>query len=161
MTKPLVSTSFSVPLIHSTEDFYFTTLDENVAELDYEAVMSSQQSLQGIFGPHSNWPEQDMTLEQNIISLNVHKQEFEARKAFAYSVFNLSQTKCLGSIYIDPSDFSQYQCVVHFWIRNDSIEQESVLFQTIKSWLNETWNFTQVAYPGRTITWQDWLNKTF
>ncbi|MCL1068561.1 hypothetical protein L2735_17455 [Shewanella olleyana] len=159
MAKSLVSTSFTVPLIHSTEHFYFTPLNEDVAELDYEAVMFSQQSLQGIFGPHSNWPELDMTLEQNIISLNVHKQEFKTRTAFAYSVLNLEQTKCLGSIYIDPSDFSQYQCVVHFWIRSDSIEQESILFQTIKNWLNDEWNFTQVAFPGRTISWQDWLNK--
>jgi len=131
-------------------------LEGKIAELDFEAVMSSQKRLQGIFGSDSQWPKSDMTLEENIASLNVHKQEFESRQAFAYSVFNKPKTKCLGSVYIDPSDSPHYQCGVYLWVRDDSIELDNDLYQTVYKWLYVEWGFSKVAFPGRCILWKDW-----
>lgn len=149
MPKPFIADSYEPPKSFDNPVFHFRVLEEQVAELDFEAVMSSQQRLQGIFGSGSPWPKSDMTLEENIASLKVHKQEFALRQAFAYSVFNKTKNKCLGAVYIDPSDSPNYQCVVHLWIRDDSIELDHELFQTVRKWLQEEWRFSNVAFPGR------------
>jgi len=156
MPTPFISETYQPPKSFDNKYFHFRVLESEVAELDFEAVMSSQKRLQGIFGSDSKWPKNDMTLEENIASLKVHKQEFESRQAFAYSVFNKLKDKCLGSVYIDPSDSPNYQCVVFLWVRDDSIELENELYQTVCKWLFEEWTFAKVAFPGRCILWEDW-----
>ncbi|WP_046006012.1 hypothetical protein [Pseudoalteromonas rubra] len=156
MNKQFIPQSFQPPVRHDTEHFHFTVLDTRVAELDYEAVMSSLQSLQGIFGPDFDWPRADMTLNESIESLKVHRHEFDTRAAFAYSVFDPQQSRCLGSVYIDPSRSPQYDCEVYLWIRTDSQALDQVLYQSVQAWLEDDWPFHKVAFPGRAICWQDW-----
>lgn len=159
MYRAFISESFEVVKFYDTEYFHFRVLEPEVAELDFEAVMSSQKSLQGIFGPESEWPESDMTLKENIESLKVHQREFELREAFAYSVFNPTKDKCLGSVYIDPSQSPNYDCVVHFWLRDDSSGLDNVLYQTVLNWLQEDWPFVNIAFPGRKISWKNWKDE--
>lgn len=156
MLNHFIPESFEVAKSFDTECFHFRVLEDEVAELDFEAVMSSQKRLQGVFGPGSDWPKSDMTLEENIESLKFHKQEFESRKAFAYSVFNKSKSKCLGSVYIDPSTSPNYSCEVYLWVRDDSVDLDKELYQTVLKWLSEMWPFSKVAFPGRCISWDDW-----
>jgi len=159
MPKLFIPKSFEAPRTLSTEHFYFRVLDETVAQLDYEAVMSSREQLIGIFGPGSTWPEMDMTFEENIASLKVHQAEFDSQKAFAYSVFDASKSNCLGSVYIDPSRSHNYDCEVYFWIRNDCSALEQELFNTISSWLQKAWPFSRIAFPGRSISWEAWCDE--
>ncbi|ESP91460.1 hypothetical protein [Pseudoalteromonas luteoviolacea] len=159
MTNPFIPDTFDPPLYFDSADFYFVVLEEQVAKFDFDAVMSSQQRLQGIFGPGSQWPKSDMTLDENIESLQVHKKEFESRLAFAYSVFNKSKDKCLGSVYIDPSQSPNYDCEVYLWIRDDSIDLEKVLYETVLFWLQEQWPFSRIAFPGRSISWACWASE--
>ncbi|WP_405597609.1 MULTISPECIES: hypothetical protein [unclassified Pseudoalteromonas] len=151
MLNPFISETYEPPKSFDSESFHFRVLDDEVAKLDFEAVMSSQKRLQGIFGLSSEWPKSDMTLEENIASLKAHKQEFESRQAFAYSVFNKSKNKCLGSVYIDPSYSPNYQCVVYLWVRDDSIDLDNELYKTVHKWLSKEWGFFKVAFPGRCI----------
>ncbi len=159
MQKSFIPNSFEVPRFFETTDFHFRVLEDAVAELDYEAVMSSQKRLKGIFGPGTEWPKSNMTIEENIASLKVHKQEFESREAFAYSVFSGSKGKCLGSIYIDPSQSPSYDCDVYLWVRDDSVTLDKELYQTVLNWLQEHWPFSQIAFPGRSITWEEWAKE--
>jgi len=69
---------------------------------DYDAVMSSLNHLQGIFGPNSTWPEADLTLEQDLIDLGWHQKEFQIRSSFAYTVVSPDETRVLGCLYIFP-----------------------------------------------------------
>ncbi|MDK1286836.1 hypothetical protein [Pseudoalteromonas umbrosa] len=156
MPNLFIPQCFEIPKCFDTEDFHFRVLDDAVAELDFDAVMSSQKRLQGVFGPESKWPQKEMTLEENIESLKVHKQEFESREAFAYSVFNYSRDKCLGSVYIDPSQSPNYDCEVYLWVRDDNITLDKVLYQTVLKWLQEVWPFSMIAFPGRDISWEEW-----
>ncbi|WDE04352.1 hypothetical protein SG34_023895 [Thalassomonas viridans] len=159
MQKLFIPDSFEAPRFLETNYFHFRVLDDAVAQLDYEAVMASQKRLKGIFGPESDWPESDMTIEENIASLKVHKQEFESREAFAYSVFSDSKSTCLGSVYIDPSQSPNYECEVYLWVRDDSVTLDKELYQTVLNWLQEHWPFSKVAFPGRNITWKDWAKE--
>jgi len=156
MKKLFIPNSFEPPIVFSTQNFHFRILEEELAEVDLAAVMSSQSRLEGIFGPESQWPKSDMTLAENRLSLQVHKEEFEARTAFAYSVFTSLKDKCLGSVYIDPSQSQNYDCEVYLWVRDDSIALDDVLYQTVLNWLQAVWPFTKVAFPGRVISWQEW-----
>ncbi|MCG7537387.1 hypothetical protein [Pseudoalteromonas sp. OOF1S-7] len=156
MNKCFIPESFEPPVSHVTEHFHFRVLDTRVAEPDYEAVMSSQQSLQGIFGPEFDWPRADMTLEESTRSLKVHRHEFDSRAAFAYSIFDCMLSRCLGSVYIDPSRSPRYDCEVYLWIRADSQELDEVLYLSVQSWLQASWPFNNVVFPGRTMSWQDW-----
>jgi len=158
MPNPFIPETFEAPTLFESEYFHFRVLEDSVAELDFEAVMSSQKRLQGIFGPESDWPKIDMTLEENIKSLKIHKREFELREAFAYSVFTNSKDKCLGSVYIDPSQSHNYDCEVYLWVRDDSISLDETLYQTVSNWLQQDWPFAKVAFPGRCISWKDWAN---
>ncbi|WNC72862.1 hypothetical protein RGQ13_02485 [Thalassotalea psychrophila] len=159
MHKQFIPNSFIAPTFLETDQFYFVVLEDSVAELDFEAVMSSQQRLRSIFGPKSEWPKSNMTLEENIESLKIHKQEFQSRQAFAYSVLNASKDKCLGSVYIDPSRSPNYDCELYFWVRNDSTALESELYKTISTWFLEKWPFSRVAFPGRGISWEEWTKE--
>ncbi|RPA64413.1 hypothetical protein EGC86_03870 [Shewanella frigidimarina] len=156
MSNFFIAETFEPPKNFDNEYFHFRVLEDEVAKLDFEAVISSQKRLYGIFGSDSEWPQSDMKLEENITSLKVHKHEFESRQAFAYSVFNQSKNKCLGSVYIDPSPSPNYQCVVYLWVRDDSIELDNELYRTVCKWLSKEWSFSKIAFPGRCILWKDW-----
>ncbi len=156
MAKLFIADNFEAPRCFDSKNFHFRVLEEQVAEQDFEAINSSQKRLQGIFGPTSDWPRSDLTLAENRLSLQVHQREFDACEAFAYSVFNITRDKCLGSIYLDPSPSPDYDCVVHLWIRDDSIELDAVLYQTVIEWLADSWPFGKVAFPGRAISWEQW-----
>lgn len=159
MSNSFIPKSFEPPVVYQTEAFYFRVLDTSIAKMDYDAVMSSQTQLQGIFGPCDNWPNSNMTLAENIASLKIHQQEFKSRQAFAYSILNSDKSRCLGSVYIDPSNAIHYDCEIYFWIRADSKQLENILYQTIQSWLTEKWPFTKPAFPGRQINWRAWAKE--
>ncbi|WP_371186144.1 hypothetical protein [Thalassotalea maritima] len=152
MSQQFLPINFKVPTKLETNTFHICPLTRNVADLDYEAVMSSQSELQGIFGRNSTWPNSNMTMNENLISIKVHEEEFEARKAFAYSVLNNAENKCFGSIYVDPSRSVYFDCEVHFWIRTDNLELEIPLYKVVSEWLQNEWPFTKVAYPGRQVS---------
>ncbi|PMG52205.1 hypothetical protein [Shewanella sp. 10N.286.52.B9] len=154
--KHFIPKDFEAPINLETDIFHICPLDTNVANLDYEAVMSSTTELQGIFGRDFSWPKPNMTLEESITSLKVHEQEFKTKKAFAYSVLNTDRNKCFGSIYIDPSRSKQFDCEVYYWIRSDSIVLQEKLFNVVSKWLKSQWPFQKVAYPGRLIPWENW-----
>ncbi|TMP28491.1 hypothetical protein CWB99_11295 [Pseudoalteromonas rubra] len=153
---PFIPDSFDPPVRFETRHFYFRVLDSSVAAPDYEAVMSSLSRLKGIFGPDFDWPKPDMTFNESLQSLKVHEREFELRQAFAYSVFDPMLSKCLGSVYIDPSRSPHYDCEVYLWIRTDSQTQDELLFNTVQNWLKTCWPFDKAAFPGRTLSWEEW-----
>ena len=156
MTNPFVPNTFIVPETYNANSFSFVPLSNKVVEQDYEAVMSSVQKLKGIFGKYSNWPSDGLTLAKNKQDIKVHEREFRQREAFAYSIFDANKSRCLGTIYIDPSPVADFECMVHFWIREDSRYLESKLSDKIKHWLENTWPFKSIAYPGRDISWSKW-----
>jgi len=159
MNITFVPKSFDVPTKVSLAPFHLIVLEESNAEVDYQAVMSSLKRLKSIFGPNTSWPSEKMSLEENIVSLQAHKREFIAREAFAYSVFDESKTKCLGSVYIDPSRSTHYDCEVYLWVREDSADLDIILHTSVLTWLTEHWPFEKIAFPGRSISWQNWAKE--
>lgn len=159
MTK-LLSAEFEVPAGLETDDFHLRMLTVNDVVKDYEAVMTSREHLQGVFGPQSSWPAADLTLEQDLIDLGWHQKEFQNRASFAYTVMNRQETHCLGCVYIYPAKPADYDAQVILWARQSELAGglETRLLAAVKQWLAQDWPFERVGFPGRDISWTKWAS---
>lgn len=159
-SDPFVPEDFQVP--EGLENQYFRLRPLTVHDVvkDYDAVMSSLDHLQGVFGPESSWPSPDLTLEQDLIDLGWHQKEFQMRSSFAYTVVSLDEERVLGCVYIDPADTDEFDVCVTLWVRTDIVDRgyDDILFDTVDEWILSDWPFRNPGYPGRTLDWDDWLS---
>jgi RimJ/RimL family protein N-acetyltransferase len=158
MSNKFVPDSFQVPAKLETKRFRLRMLSVDDVEKDYDAVMSSREHLNKTYSPA--WPTEDMTLEDNLRDLKGHQEEFLQRKSFTYTVMNLEESKCLGCVYIYPSPIEDFDSQIFMWARSSELESglDPLLFETVKKWIVDIWPFSNVAYPGRTISFEDWKN---
>lgn len=155
--KPInIAEDFIVPVDLITDTFRLEVLSPAVGEKDYDAVMSSRERLRTVFSENTEWPRDNMTLQDNIRDLEKHKKEFDEKIAFAYTVLEPSGEKCIGCVYIDPPSKNDYDCEVYLWVRDSEFHLDKLLFDTIKEWLTNTWGFRNPVFPGREISWCDW-----
>ena len=64
MKTLFVSEDFLVPQRIEQAHYVLRPLTTADVEKDYEAVMSSKQSLRRIFGENDDWPDEHMTLQE-------------------------------------------------------------------------------------------------
>lgn len=156
MIKHFVPEEFVVPESFVTDHYRLEMLSPEVTEIDYDAVMTSKIRLRTVFGEKTEWPKDNMSLEENRTDLLRHESEFKSRQAFAYTVLTLSREKCIGCVYIDPSKASDFDCEVYLWIRDSHIALDNDLYNNIHNWLTSRWPFKKIAFPGREIPWKSW-----
>ena len=147
--SPFVPDSFEVPVTLETDRFRLRMLSVDDVEKDYEAVMESGELLRAHSG--GSWPREGFTLQENLADLKRHQREFEQREAFAYTVVSLDESRVLGCVYINPSESKDTDAEVYMWVRQSEFDKglDPILFETVKKWLEETWPFERVKYPGR------------
>ena len=141
-----VPSDFEIPLVLETERFRLRMLSVDDVEKDYEAVIESRDLLRARGG---DWPRDGFKLEENLADLERHQQEFLHREAFAYTVVSLDESRVLGCLYINPAQKSDADAEVYMWARKSEQSLDPVLFLTVKRWIEESWPFDSVAYPGR------------
>lgn len=153
--KPL-SLFFDIPQIFKSNNFTLLPLSVKYAEKDYEAVKISEQSLKNKF---PTWP-QNLTFEENIESIKKHESDFENRTGFAYTILSNDFDKCLGCVYIYSIESKIYDAIVYFWVRDGILDKEfeEKLFSNLKEWLENSWTFNNIVYPGITLKWEDWYD---
>ncbi|WP_156820761.1 hypothetical protein [Dasania marina] len=151
--------NFKIPSHLRTDQFRLEVLKESLTAIDYEAVMSSRSRLRSIFFENDSWPKDDMSIQFNLDELVVHEQEFNAREAFAYAVFTQDKDRYIGCVYINPAKADGYDCEVYLWVRDTETYLDADLFNEVEKWLKAEWPFTHRAYPGRTISWSDWVDN--
>ena len=156
MERTFVPEDFVVPESLLTDRYRLKMLEPSVADLDYDAVMSSKEHLRQVFGEDDDWPADDMTLEFNIGDLEQHEAEFRARQAFAYTVLSPAKDRCVGCVYFYPSSLPEYDCEVYLWVRESEADLDDHLYLTIRNWLKTDWPFKNPAFPGRDIPWDQW-----
>lgn len=156
MKKQFVPEDFVVPKSLVTDQYRLQMLSPDVAEIDYDAVMTSRVRLRTVFSEKTDWPKEDMSLEENRTDLLRHSAEFKSRQAFAYTVLTLSREKCIGCVYIDPSKVSEFDCEVYLWVRESHLTLDDTLYTDIHKWLLSSWPFERIAFPGREIPWDTW-----
>jgi hypothetical protein len=151
----LVPGDFVIPQTLETPGFRLRMLTIRDVDKDYDAVMSSIEHLQGVFGPHHKWPYLELTHEQNLIDLGWHQKEFQKRSSFAYTVMSLDETECLGCVYIYPSRKKRFDAEVILWVRTSRKELDDDLYAAVVQWMQK-WPFKNPGFPGRQISWNDW-----
>lgn len=150
-STPFVPRDFNVPAKFDTTDFRLRALTINDLVKDYDAVMSSADHIQKIWGP--GWPD-GLTLEQNLIDRGWHQKEFQRRRSFAYTVISLDESRILGCIYIDPTQKAGYDTEVYLWARSAALEKE--LVKTAKVWLKREWPFKNPVFPVTDLSKEEW-----
>jgi hypothetical protein len=160
ITHPIhLPDTFVTPTGFTTETYTVRMLTINDVVKDYEAVVTSIDHLQGIFGSRIPlWPSKDITLEEDLIALGWHQLEFQKRTSFAYTIMSQDERECIGCLYFFPSEKEGFDVDVYFWLRTSTFAKglDPVIFTRIKSWIRHEWPFTKVAYPGRDISWTTW-----
>lgn len=151
----LVPADFAVPQFLETGRFRLRMLTIHDLELDFAAVTSSTEHLQTIW--NNDWP-LGLTLEQNLIDLGWHQKEFQRRRSFAYTVVSPDESQVLGCVYIYPPSRTGFDAEVYLWARASELASglEHELEVRVRNWLAEKWPFQRVAWPGRSISWEDW-----
>ncbi|NNG00280.1 MAG: GNAT family N-acetyltransferase [Desulfobacteraceae bacterium] len=147
-----------IPSGFETTDFRIRMLTINDVVKDYDAVMSSLDHLKDVFGPDNLWPSTELTLEQDLVDLGWHQKEFQIGSSFAYTVMKPDETRCLGCVYVDPSEKAGFDAKVILWVRQSAMNEglDETLFAAVKLWISEEWWFDEVAFPGRQISWREW-----
>lgn len=154
-----VPETFEAPLRYEEEDFVIIPIKASHAELDFDAIMSSVDHLTGVLG-RRDWPG-DLTLEEDREVLKHHEWEFENKVGFVYTVMNPSETEVLGCIYFYPSRLDEYDAEIGMWVTASAYENglDTVLFNTVLSWIKSSWPFDQVVYPGRELGWGEFYQQ--
>ena len=147
---------FDVPSELSTVNFRLRMLSVDDVEKDFEAVTSSAERVSKVW-PDSGWPA-GLTLRQNLIDLGWHEKEFQNRTSFAYTMVSPDESQVLGCVYFYPTEKAEYDAEVFLWVRGGeaATDLDEELFEAVQRWLATDWPFHRPAYPGRTISWEEW-----
>jgi len=153
MTEKFVPDDFIIPEKLETEKFRLRMLTVEDVEKDYDAVMSSREHLRSLASQEDEedtWPEENMTIEEDLADLARHQDEFLKREAFVYTVMSLDESICLGCVYINPSEKKDFDAEIYLWARTSELKSglEELLFETVKNWIEEKWPFNKVAFAG-------------
>jgi hypothetical protein len=153
----LVPENFEVPERLEGPGYHLRMLSVSDVDKDFDAVVESADRLRGLLDPGSPWPD-GITKEEDLIDLAWHQREFTIRHSFAYTVMASDESRCLGCMYIFPSDRRAYDAKVFYWARSgpDAEARDEDLGRRIRDWLATRWPFASVAYPGRDLSWDDW-----
>jgi len=145
--------SFVLPLKVQARNFILYPLSIHDLVKDYDAVMSSREHLWRRFGEVWSWPAESLSIEQNLIDLAWHQNEFELKNSFAYTVKNSDQSKILGCIYLYPACSDNLDAEVWFWARKSelqfNLEQDIKIF--LMGWLSSIWSFKRVSLNAEIV----------
>jgi hypothetical protein len=155
---PFVPPDFQLPEIVECDGFVLRPIHVDDTVIDYDAVMSSIESIHDSYWRAPGWPTPDLTLMQDLVDLAWHTKERQHRTSFVYIPVSLDGQTQLGAVYIDPSAKEKFDADVQLWVRASEAATgfEEVLFQTVKDWIAREWPFERVAYPGREISREEW-----
>jgi hypothetical protein len=150
MKPTWLPTPGSVPAGFETERLRVRPLTIHDVVKDYDAVMSSRADLVGLF-PGSDWPRDDLTLEQDLIDLAWHQKEFQIGSSYTYTVVSLDEARVLGCIYLFPPSDPENQADVTFWVRSDllSSDLKAHLDENLRTWLGKRWGFERLRMCSR------------
>ena len=141
-----------VPTALRSDEFLLRPLRAADVELDFEALMATQEVLRR--GSGGAWPRPDFTLEENLADLQGHEEDFHTRRGFTYTVMDPTETRCLGCVYIYPPQGDgdgrdrDYEAVVWFWVRPDGVaaDLDRRLLAALMPWLRSDFAFARVFF---------------
>ncbi|MEY4339142.1 MAG: hypothetical protein RLZ14_992 [Actinomycetota bacterium] len=156
--RPFVPASFDVPRHLRGNGFVLEPLGPEHNDSDHAAWGGSIDHIRATPGftaaewGGDTWPF-PMPAEQNLGDLQMHAGEFERREAFAYTVLDGdgAGSEVIGCVYVDPDTEGLADAMVRCWVRSDRAHLDDSLASTVHAWLVDSWPFTSVRFPGRSM----------
>jgi hypothetical protein len=142
-----------VPSELRTDELVLRPLRASDVELDYEAVMATQEPLRQRTA--GRWPRPGFTLAENLADLEGHEADFGERRGFTYTVLEPGETRCLGCVYAYPleedgpeGETRDNEAVVWFWMRPESVaaDLDRRLLAALRPWLRGDFAFARVLF---------------
>ncbi|MDJ0835335.1 MAG: GNAT family N-acetyltransferase [Acidobacteriota bacterium] len=145
-----VADDFVVPEGMRNAVFKLEPLTLQHAVMDFEAVKQNAAFLRDTL-QWDGWPADDLTPEQNQRDIGLHMREHRARRAFTYTMLSTDGTRVLGCVYIVPAEKPGAEAWVYFWTIRELHDagKTPLVRRALQRWLNESWPFSRVAFPGR------------
>lgn len=165
MIAAMVPASFDPPRTQWLPSFQLAVLGPAFAEQDHLAVRGSADRIRHVFGPTDDWPDANISWQDNLDDLVRHEREFADRIAFAYALLGLGGEAYLGCLYLRPIKpvragdrrRQRYQAQAFLWLSAlQSAVTDAQALAEIRAWLAERWPFASVAWPGREPGWAEW-----
>ena len=155
---PWVASDFVVPTLTEGPGFKLVPLGPALTEIDYRAYMSSIAHLQATFTRSKGWPHEGLTLKDAVADMETEAGRFARRESFAYAVLTPDGTRERGCVYVYPSKVAGHDAQVVMWVTSAEYEAgfDAKLYAWTQSWIARDWPFKNVAYPGRSIAWEQW-----
>lgn len=158
MDDDFVIAEFEPPVNIMGWGFKLVPLGPELVDIDYKAYMSSIEHLQRTFSRSGSWPREDITAEEAMQDMLSEQERFEKRESFAYAVLTPEGDRELGCVYIRPSSKPGYDAQVTLWVTQEEFDKgfDETLYTWSKYWVEQSWPFSAVAFPGRDIEWAEW-----
>lgn len=155
---PFVPADFAVPTLVETPGFTLVPLGPDLVDIDFAAYMSSIAHLQQTFTRSTGWPRADITAEEAMADMQTEQGRFERRESFAYAVLTPDGLRERGCIYVYPSTIPGYDAVIRLWVTKAEFDAgfDAELYGWAQQWVVDEWRFTNAAFPGRAIAWEEW-----
>lgn len=155
---PFVPADFAVPTLVETPGFTLVPLGPDLVDIDFAAYMSSIAHLQQTFTRSTGWPRADITAEEAMADMQTEQGRFERRESFAYAVLTPDGLRERGCIYVYPSTIPGYDAVIRLWVTRAEFDAgfDAELYDWAQQWVVDEWRFTNAAFPGRAIAWEEW-----
>jgi hypothetical protein len=149
--ESFVPDDFAVPRSLAGPGFRLEPLGPQHNESDHAAWTSSIDHIRNTPGfPDGRWPPPGgMSLEENLRDLERHRDDFERRKGFTYTVLD-TEDRVIGCVYIYPSKADNRVAQVQSWVSADRAELDLPLHDAVADWLASDWPFKGVDYRGVT-----------
>src|SRR6478735_5578208 len=146
---PLVPDTFVPPAGLATTGFELEPLGPEHNEPDYDAWTSSMEHIRATPGyPDGSWP-REMTRDENRADLEMHADDFRARKGFTYTVLDPASRDVIGCLYIYPVRDSDSDAQARSWVRASHAQLDAPLWRAVSDWLESDWPFASVDYAPR------------
>jgi hypothetical protein len=153
-----IPNEFEPPVLVETDNFKLVPLGPDLVDLDFSAYMSSIEHLQKSFSRSANWPHENITSEAAMDDMLNEEARFNSRESFAYAVLTPNGEREMGSVYVKPSSRAGYDAEVSLWVTKADYDSgfDAALYAWTVQWVETSWPFAEIAYPGRAIQWSTW-----
>ncbi|GAA2795160.1 hypothetical protein GCM10010441_20540 [Kitasatospora paracochleata] len=147
---PFVPLDFQVPERLDCDGYTLRPITIHDLAQDHALVTDTREELWAQFGDSWAWPPKDLTLEQDLIQLAWHQQEFTRRTSFAYAVETPADGRLLGCVYLDPATDPGHPVELTHWTRGGrDTPLDRHLATTLHHWLTTRWPWPTHTRPGR------------
>jgi hypothetical protein len=165
--KRLIPRGFEPPQLHHPR-FDLRPLTPRYLDADFAAIMTTGNRLDGTMAPPGRLGDvSQFTIENDITELHWHAREFSTRSSFAYIAVETGANsaadatgdgRSLGCAYVNPSEKAGFEAEVTCWglWMEEEPDWDATFFEVIRDWVGTQWPFTQVVYPGRSMSWEQW-----